>query len=537
MKSRGIGKVIFSLIMAVFFILGCGYPAEAAGPKKGGELVVGLSWEPSKIDPHRTAAENGILPIMQACETLVLRTPKGEFVPGLAKSWEISEDGKKYTFHLRQGVKFHDGTPFNAEAVKYSFDRIMDPATKSEEAVDHLGSYEKTEVVDEHTAVVHLKSPFAALLDGLSSAWLGIVSPTAAAKWGPDSFQDHFVGTGPFVFKEWKRHEYIRLERNPDYWGGPEYFKNKGPAYLDALVFKFVGEAGVRSGALGTGELKMIQEVPAVDVKKLQENPATEVQIRPGAGTGILLLLNMSKAPTDDLKVRQAINYAVNQQAISMILYRGILAPSYGPLSPVTPCYWAGAEKMYRFDQEKARALLKEAGWADTNGDGIVDKDGKPMVLQFPTHGSFPLYRDPAPIVQAQLREVGVEVNVMNNAVPAWLEAGRKGDQNMGIVDWRTSDPDFDLRLMFHSSNTNAFAWNRHGNKNLDDLLMTGMTTIDPARRCEIYQEVQKVIMEDAMIKPINLYAAVWGIRTRVKGLVFDHQLPSFFYANDAYLE
>ena len=510
-------------------------PTEA-GPPVGGELVVGLSWEPSGLDPHTVAAENAVLPMMQVCETLVIREPDGTFVAGLAASWDISEDGTAYTFHLREGITFHDGTPFNAEAVKYSFDRIMDPATKSMEAIDHLGSYSNTELVDEYTAVVHLESPFAALLDGVASGWLCIVSPTAAEQWGPDEFQDHFVGTGPFVFKEWKRQEHIRLERNPDYWGGAEFFDHHGLAYLDAIVFKFVEEASVRSGTLETGEIHVAQEVPAVDVERLNAEPDIDVSVKPGPGTGIMLLFNMSKAPTDDLRVRQAINYAVDQKAISDVLYQGVLGPAYGPLSPVTPCYWSGAEEMYPYDPERAETLLEEAGWADTDGDGIRDKDGQPLRLDFPTHGGFPLYRDPCPIVQAQLAEVGIDVNVMNSAVPAWLEAGRTGNQHIGIVDWRASDPDFDLRLPFHSENSAAFAWNWHSNSHLDDLLMEGMVTTDQERRCAIYEEVQKIIMEDAMIKPINLYAGVWGVRSEVKGLRIDDLSPSMFWAFDAYL-
>ncbi len=230
-------------------------PEAGACPAEGGQLVVGLSWEPSKIDPHRTAAENGVLPVMQACETLVIHAASGGYEPYLAKSWEVSDDGLSYTFHLQEGVLFHDGTPFNAEAVKYNLDRIVDPNTQSEEAIGHLGPYESTEVVDENTAIVHLSSPFAALLDGLAVGWVCMVSPTAAQQWGTADFQDHFVGTGPFIFKEWKRNEYILLEKNPSYWGGPAYFKHHGNACLDSVIFKFVGEDAVRTGTLETGEI------------------------------------------------------------------------------------------------------------------------------------------------------------------------------------------------------------------------------------------------------------------------------------------
>jgi peptide/nickel transport system substrate-binding protein len=511
--------------------------AAPAGPTQGGELIVGLSWEPSKIDPHRTAAENAILVTMQVCETLVNRLGDGTVVPGLADSWEVASDGLSYTFHLHPGIKFQDGTPFNAEAVKYNFDRIMDPNTKSEFAIDHMGTYTGTEVIDETTAVVHMSSPFAAFLPGLAEGWTCMVSPTEAAKWGIDDFQDHLVGTGPFLFKEWKRGEYLRVERNPDYWGGPAFYAHHGTAYLDAIVFKIIGEASVRAGTLQTGEIQVGEELNTTDVATLKDDPNLQILVEPGPGTGILLMFNMSKAPTDDLKVRQAMNYAIDQKAISDVLYQGVLAPSYGPLSPPTPCYWSGVEQMYPYDPEKAKALLEEDGWVDTNGDGIREKDGQPLKLDFPTHGGFPVYRDPAPIVQAQLKEVGIDVNVMNLAGPAWMEAGRTGNLNIGIVDWRSFDPDFNLRQPFLSTNATAFAWTWHHNTHLDELLMQGMETVDQTKRCSIYEEVQKIIMEDAMIKPINLYASVWGIRNEAEGLVFDKLGTSWFWAFDAYLQ
>lgn len=509
---------------------------EAGGSTAGGELVVGLAWEPSKIDPHRTAADNGLLPVMQACESLVIMASDGSFVPGLATSWEISEDGAAYTFQLREGVTFHDGTPFNAEAVKYNFDRIVDPATQSEQAIDKIGPYVQTEIIDDYTAVVRLESPFAAFLDGISGTEVCMVSPTAAAEWGPEEFQDHFVGTGPFIFKEWVRQEHIRLEKNPDYWGGPEFFEHQGTAYLDAVVFKFVGESSVRTGTLETGEIQVAQDVPAIDVARLSENPDIEVVIKPSPGQPVMFLFNMSKAPTDDLRVRQAINYAVDQQAISDTLYEGVLGPAYGPFSPTTPCYWAGAEEMYLYDPEQAKALLEEAGWTDTDGDGIRDKDGQPLLLDFPTHGDYPALRDPLPIIQAQLREVGIDVNIMNLAVPAWLEAGRTGNQHMGIMEWRVTDPDF-ARVVFHSENTAVFAWNFHNNAELDELIMQGMVTTDPEERCALYEQAQQIIMEEAMIKSINLSSAVWAIRNNVTGLTIHDIRTGFFWAFDVALE
>jgi len=512
-------------------------PVGTTCPKQGGQLVVGLSWEASYIDPHITAAENGVLPLMQACESLLIHTASGDYVPWLAKSWEVSDDGLSYTFHLQEGVQFHDGTPFNAEAVKYNLERIMDPETKSEEAIGHLGPYKSTEVIDDHTAVVHLASPFSPFLDGVSIGWTCMVSPAAAEQWGTTDFQDHFVGTGPFIFREWKRGEYMLLEKNPSYWGGPDFFKHHGNACLDSILFKFVGEASVRTGTLQTGEIMVAQELSSPDVELLKQDPNVSVQVLASPGTGVMLLFNMALAPTDDPKIRQALEYGIDQTSLAQLIYQDLMRPTYGPLTSVTPCYWSGVEELYPFDPEKAKALLEDAGWTDGNGDGVREKDGTDLVLKFVTHGGFPTYRDPAPIVQAELAEIGVQVDIENAAVAAWLEAGRSGTTNIGVVDWRAADPDTNLRLVFHSENVGAFAWNHHSNAELDDLLEQGMTVTDQAQRCQIYEQVQQVIMNDAMIKPLHEYAAVWGVRSEVKDLQFKGLEPSMFWAFDAYLD
>lgn len=504
-----------------------------AAPISGGTLVIGLSWEPSKIDPHRTAADNGLLPVSLACETLVLLQNDGSFAPGLASTWDISPDGLSYTFHLRQGVTFQDGTPFNAEAVKYNLERIVDPNTQSEQAKDKLGPFEAVEVVDELTAAVKLTKPYAAFLDGISGTEICMVSPAAAKQWGPDDFQDHFVATGPFILKEWTRGEQILLERSPSYWGGPESAGHQGLAYLDAVVFKFLPEDSVRSGTLETGETQVAQDVPTLDVARLKQNANLVVEVKPSPGQPVIIYFNMSKAPTDDLKVRQAFAYAIDQKAISDTLYEGILGPAYGPFSPTTPCYWSGAEQMYAPDPEKAKALLDEAGWKDENGDGIREKDGQPLRVDFPVHSGLPMYNNPAPIVQAQLKEVGVDVNIQPVTGAAWIEAGTSGNNNLSDMDWRVTDPDF---ARFTYASAGYFAWYKVPNATLDDLIAQGAVTLDQEKRCGFYVEAQKILMNEAMVKPINLSSAVWGVRTEVQGLQVHDLRTGMLSAFDAWL-
>ena len=192
---------------------------------------------------------------------------------------------------------------------------------------------------------------------------------------------------------------------------------------------------------------------------------------------------------------------------------------------------------MYPYDPDKAKALLEEAGWVDTDDNGTLDKDGQPLMLDFVTHGGFPFYRDPAPIIQSQLFEVGITVNLQGLAGPAWMEAGRAGTLHLGIVDWRSTDPGSNLRNAFHSENVTAFAWNHHSNTHLDDLLDEAAITADLEDQCALLEEAQQIIMEDAMVKPIHLFSAVWGVRTEVKGLSLSPLNPSTFYAFDTFLE
>src|SRR5216683_654924 len=224
--------------------------AAAAG--SGGSLVYGLSFDvDDTLDPQVTNYDSTIRITLNVCEPLVWEPEPGKFVPGLADSWDVTPDAKQYTFKLKKGVKFHDGTPFNAEAVKFTLDRVVDPATKAGQSHDQLGPYDHTEVVDDSTVKVVMKQSYAPLLTNLNG-YLGIVSPTAVQKMGMAEFARHPVGTGPFVFKEWVAKDHVTLVRNPDYNWASSFFKHRGAAYLDQVIYKIIPEPSVRTGTLKT---------------------------------------------------------------------------------------------------------------------------------------------------------------------------------------------------------------------------------------------------------------------------------------------
>jgi peptide/nickel transport system substrate-binding protein len=501
---------------------------------EGGKLIYGLTLAPSGIDPHINASSELGIPLTSVYDTLVWQDLSGEFVPGLAKSWEISDDGLTYTFYLREDVVFHDGTPFDAQAVKFNLDRIADPATKSQKAIFMLGPYESTEIVDDYTVKVHLKEPYAPFLDSASQVYLGMASPTAIEKWGAD-YQLHQVGTGPFILKEYIPQDHLTLVRNRDYNWAPSIFDHQGPAYLEEIEFRFFVEPATRILALEGGEADVMGEIPPHDAERLADNPAFTLLPVAIPGQSLQFFLNTEKAPTDDLRVRQAINYATDKEAIVKAIFKEYSPVAYGPLNAFTIGYDKNVEGMYGVDPAKAERLLEEAGWVDSDGDGNREKDGQLLKLEayLMSWGYVP---EVAQLLQAQLKAVGIEMESQVVAYPAALEAAREGKHNLIPFSLSSSDPDI-LRTFFHSSNADSgFNWSKVRDPRLDELLEKGAHTLDLDRRKELYAEAQQLIMAEALTLPIRDYVNLNATSARVKGLRYD--LRGWFpWLYDVYLE
>ena len=276
-------KGLFFITAIALVIVGCAGPATGGAttgsapagsdrqPTKGGELTYALATSPDSLDPHRSGLAVAVRVIRTIYDSLVVQALDGSVKPWLATEWTVSPDGKSYTFQLRKDVKFQDGTPFNAEAVKYNYDRILDPATKAANSRALIRPYESSEVIDEYTVKLNLSTPSSAFLGNLSQALVAIVSPTAAKKYG-DQFGKNPVGTGPFKFVEWKENDGITVERNPDYAWGPALVKNQAAPYLDRLTFKIVPEEATRIGSVQGGQLLAAEVIPPQNILALQND-------------------------------------------------------------------------------------------------------------------------------------------------------------------------------------------------------------------------------------------------------------------------
>jgi len=526
MRAFKLASSVMILALVSELVVGCSptptpekIVVTATPPPKGGKITYGLTLIVSGIDPHQGASSELGIFLTSVYDPLVWQTLDGKFVPGLAEKWEVSPDGKVYTFYLRKDVKFHDGTPFNAEAVKFSLDRIVNPDLKSQKAAFMLGSYDRTEVVDEYAAKVYLKEPYAPLLDSISQVYIAMVSPTAVGKWGAE-YRDHQVGTGPFMIKEYVAKDHITLVKNPDYNWAPEFMGHQGPAYLDEIVFRFYPDAATRAPALEASESDVMGEVPPQDTTRLQASGRFALLPTKVTGQSLQIFMNTQRFPTDDLKVRQAMLYAVDRVAIVNAVFRAYSPIAWGPLSAVTPFYSKVVEGMYPYDLSRAKALMAEAGFKDTNGDGILEKGGKPADAEFILMGwgNMP---EVGQMVQAMFRQIGVNAKTQVLAYPAAVQAAGEGQHNLIPQALSSSDPDI-LRTFFHSRNASGgFNWSKFSNANMDQWLDDGVRTNDPARRAELYEKVQKMAMDEALIIPIRDYVNLNVVSSRVMGMQY----------------
>src|SRR5579884_2591639 len=458
---------------------------SAQQPKPGGDLRWALDMEPDTLDPHVSSSRYDYQFEKEIFDSLVVRDAKGNVVPHLAEKWESNATGTEWTFTLKQGVKFQDGTPFNAAAAKFSFDRIVNPATKSEQAVFNLGPYDHTEVLDDHTIKIVLKSTFAPLLIGLAEYTMGMVSPTAVQKYGQD-FGRHPVGTGPFAFKEWVAKDHITLVKNPNYDWAPSIFTHNGPPYLDSVTGRFISESETAYAALQTGLVDVLQTVPDIHVSEVKSSNQFALLSTTVQGFPPSLLFNCQKAPTDDPMVRQALMHAIDRNAIIEAVYDGSHFPAQGIWGESSPFFWPGSTGLYPLDPKKAASLLDGAGWVK-NGSQRA-KNGQPMSLVYLTlPGQI---QGIAEYVQAQFKEMGIKLNILVEDNPAQKQDAQKGVQHIVWLNWLLADP-YGLDTVFGSENIGT-GWNfaHYKNPTVDELLKEGVQTLDQAKRIQIYQQV-----------------------------------------------
>jgi len=489
--------------------------------KYGGSLTFVLNTEPDGVDAQLAAYANAFLINRNICDTLVAKTQDGEFVPHLATDWEVSEDGLTYTFTLRDDVTFSDGTPFNAEAVKFNFERVASDELASRLAVSYLGPFESAEVIDEYTVAIHFSSPHAAFMNVFAS-WIGMASPTAAQAADPADFNWMPVCSGPFIFEEYVPQSHVRFVANPDYNWAPEYFEHQGRPYLDEVTIRFIVDENTRVAALENGEVDAIKDVPAFALPTLSDSEEFTLIEEELAGPGIHYVPNASRAPFDDPLVRQALVYATDQEEIRDLVFQGVGPTIHGPFSPTTPCFAPEAYDMIRYDPEMAAQLLDEAGWTLNEETGLREKDGEPLTVVI-TAVNLGNASEMNELLIDQWSRVGVDAS-SELLASAGIQVARAQGADFDVI-WRSfgaNDPNI-LSTLYHSKNAGPDkGWNFTHQEfpELDAMLDAGDTTTDLDARCEIYAEAQRFIMEEGLTIPVRPRLSYVAYRDGVHNLV-----------------
>ncbi|MDR7426364.1 MAG: ABC transporter substrate-binding protein [Armatimonadota bacterium] len=523
------GLVIMVTLLAALLLPAAGGGAVAPPPRPGGRVVVALTAGWDLLDPAVAAFTFAREIMGNIFDPLLIRDPDtGEIRPGVASSYTVSPDGRVILLKLRQGVRFHDGTPLNAEAVAFSINRIKDPALRSPFAATILGPVERVETPDPFTVQITLSTPFAPFLDALTEIGLAPVSPTAVRRFGAN-FGQNPVGTGPFIVKEIVPNQRVTLVRNPDYRWAPRFFRHPGPAYLDELVYTVVPEDATRLAQLVRGEVQVLYNAPPREVARLGRNPNFRAFFKNQSGLPRVIVLNTSRWPFDDLRVRQAVAHAINKDELLRAVYENVGAVANAPLSPATWGYNKAVEQLAQpYSPDRARQLLAEAGWRP-GPDGIVVKDGRPFRIRLGTITVAQQLLD-AQVKQAQLRQVGIDAQIVAIEQAPYLAGIRRGEWEMAGMLFVSADPDV-LFIVGHSSQIER-GWNTaiYRNAELDRLLEEGRVTMDPRRRFEIYTRAQEHLMRNVPYIPFYVIRRAFLTTGNLNGYVLDARAFQLFH-------
>ena len=479
-------------------------------PFPGGTLVVGTMWDPSTSSGAQYCG--GVSPYgTNIYEPLVFEDNDMNIHPGLAKSWKRVND-YTWRFYLRKGVKFHDGTMFDADAVKHIFDKWFDDPLFAMLMPGRLYimSKDQIEVVDDYAIDMTTFKPLGCLPGRLANPGIVMVSPNIDALGEP-------CGTGPFKFVQMIPMQTLEVVRNEEYWGdGPK---------LEKLTIKTIFDPSTKVMALEAGDVDLIHGVPLSEVSSLESDPDIQVFEKMMPKTAILKV-NANNAPLSDVRVRKAINYAINKEDIVDYIYEGIGEPAKGLIAPVIS--WSADDELdgYPYNPAKAEELLADAGWADTDGDGYLDKDGETLAIDLTyipvALGFSPHYTTMAEVIQDQVKEVGIKIELVPIEYAMYWEILMTGQFDLLIDFWSAWDGDGSHLLsdQFHSEGGLTMGTNMTEEHQalVDELIEEALATSDPDIIEENYREVQRIVMdEEAMGVPLVYEVEVVAAWNNVK--------------------
>jgi peptide/nickel transport system substrate-binding protein len=530
---------LIRLIPAILFIAAaCGGPAPAASPgaatpasKVGGTVTLAAITDPDTLDLHKTSNSVSSAIFGWIYDQLIYQDLDNSYKGLLAESWTVSPDSKTITFKLRKGIKFTDGSPFNADAVKFTFERLQRVGSKSP-IFETFKNVIKMEAPDDLTFLMTLKEPYAPIFHDLQTEYGGILSPSAV-KAANDDIGRAPVGTGPYRLKEWQTGQKIVLERYPDHAWPPALFANRGAPYIQERVYKVIPDTASQLAALEAGEIDVLG-LAAKDVPKYQNDPRFKIYDSLTAGL-TYLGFDAKRKPFDDPKLRHALAQAVNKQEIVDVVFEGKLARvACCPIAESIQGYDPKLKEFeLKFDPAKTKAELDAIGYRP-GADGLRrNPDGSPFrpvlyTTNSDTHGKI------ATLLQAQFKAVGVDLQVKQLESGALLAATPKAEHDLYLNGYNWNEPDmFSLFLSCDrvaSSNRVLYCDQR-----LEDLIKKGRTELDQAKRMQIYFDAQKLTLQEAPWQPLYMPIGKTAVTVKIQDL--KQSASGALYWHDAWVK
>ncbi|HIQ04201.1 MAG TPA: ABC transporter substrate-binding protein [Anaerolineae bacterium] len=470
-------------------------PVPEKGPQPGGTLIIGKAREAVGLDPHLITARSSFLVTRLVYNQLIDLDDNFAPMPELAESWENPDD-TTFIFHLRQGVKFHNGRELVASDVKYSFERITNPDVGSPWATQ-LEPIESIETPDDYTVVIKLKEPFGAFMSTIASNWAAIVPQEEVEANG--DLQKVMVGTGPFMLEEYVPETRTVLKSNPDYW--------EGAPLLDGITFLIIPDEAARLAALRTGEIHMSAMSNATSAGLAARSPGIQVVSQPTTDY-YLLGINTQREPFTDVRVRQALSLAIDRQAVlnSVFFGEGMVT---GPIVPTLGDWSVPIEELpfYEYNPDRAKELLAEAGYPDGFETTITASP------------RYPEFTSIALVIQSQLAKVGIKATLDQVEWGIFIKKWKERDFDTFVsYNGSGNDPDRALYPMLHTGGSvNAFQFS---NEEIDKLLEQGRTTVDREERLKVYHEAAKKIAEQAPLIFLNTRTDYIALNEKVQDFV-----------------
>jgi peptide/nickel transport system substrate-binding protein len=524
----------FTTLIAGASISAAAHRHASATPNPGGDLTVaydGGAFTFFLLDAHncRVAPQARIL--RSIYDNLVVLRDDHSVAPWLATSWEISADRKQYIFNLRQDVVFHDGTKFDAAAVKANFDRIQNPANALA-SLPVIGPYAGATVLSPYQVRLEFSAPFEPFLYNLSSTNLAMVSPAAVAKYGK-SFSQNPLGTGPFKFVSLVPGHEIRLAKNPDYQWAPANSPHAGPAFLDTLTFTNVPEQLTRVAALQSGQVQIADLLPSQTIAQFKTDPDFQFLQKNLPGTNFSVALNADKAPWDDFDIRNAVRLSLNIDEIVRVIYLGTIERAWSPLSPsLFGSAEAALRGSWKADPAQARAFLDSKGWA-VGGDGIRVKNGQRLAISYiDANGNREQRLDVIHLVRRQLNQTGIDLVVDREAFGAFFSKVAHDEFDAIGVSQYAPDPDV-LRYSFVPQFRAPYDGTRANDPQVNQWLIAAAAESDPVQRAKLYVQAQTRIVDQVYEIPIYVERYNVTIAAATKGVSLDaHGFPVYLAAS-----